>query len=1185
MRCLFSALMLKSVTVTGRGWLFSGILAGVGGILLPGSAGAAEFKQSQAPWEQAAPTFGVVLGVERDVYSFDDKAGRFVLAVQCGKGRKADHLEGRWAVSHAGQEIARGEGSLAEGMLVVDHDLVGLKPGDYEIVGEVWGQSGKLAEQRRSFQLIAGQSPTPPREGRVPLIVPAGVPATASGYPVSLGVPFPRGVLSDLSQLRVIDEGGREIPAQFEVRSQWARVPEAGVRWLGVDVRLPETAAWWPGRQQTPLYLEYGRSAGSKPEHQVKAVQGEEGIRVDTGILSFLVRREGYNLLDEVHLHGKPVLNQGGKGGAYLIDQEGAVYRAANDREPQLTIEENGPLRSVVRVEGWYVKDKTSGKERNFRLPTEALCRFITRIEAYAGLPWVRVLHQWINTSDSYHVSFQDIGFILERPNNRMAAFGELDSTPQEVNVQKDGAYLVQHLSDRFDLCRPDDSLIKQGAKSDGSVQVTSSESGLLSIAHRDTWQRFPKEIEVLPGEVRLHIWPKHGRTHPEIDPYGRSTYHQLWFAHQGKQLDLRFPWETLFTVMRFADDPSTGIYQPASSAMGGVHSSAMGIALTSDFMIRFGDNEEKEAARQDIAAFNAQPTMLAHPDWLNRSRVLGPVHPYDPKRFKTLEQAAEDTLLGMWELQDRTGEYGMFLYRGWHHNRHMGEGFWEPYRLYTAGHHYEPYLPWLYFARSGNPRYSEIGMATMRHFTDLGIIHHADPNYEHVEFHSRQKRLVGSTRHSNGFVLWGGDHAILGHLTSYGAILTAYYMTGDLRLREVVVDEWQKTLLADRLNPQWDLASRHNRSPKGGRDNNQPLGEMLDLYQHTYDPRLLALIQPCMEAMEKNMVRWSRELPTVLDFRRTPKLKNQLIEAVDAHWLDAQTSLYSAVTYLALPQRYALAAWIKPGKGYAKGVFSGDFEQKLIGLGKGFRNWEKPSEPAWLISDYTLDLPLAMSAIVETELVKSNESGGLRQQLPYASELGGNKDTRIIVKEESDEPIVLTFAGKIQSSTARVRVFDQQGSLLADERLPAGEKATVTIPADGIVGEYTIQACFQSGEDMIHLPISSLKREVYITEYWINPANNSFFMGVPNREDGTVEFASGKNAFLLKSASGETVGSHRVSDYDPAKPTRIPFPEGGLWFHSTKGRYFNTPKGHPVIFSLSPENFFKPEVIRPLVP
>lgn len=1182
--------MLKSSA--SRRLLLTGIFAG-GGLLQVHGAEAAEFKQSQVFWEQVDPAFGMVLGVERDVYSLDDKAGRFVLAVQCGKGKKTDTLEGRWRVECAGREIANGAGSLADGMLVVDHDLVGLEAGDYEIFGEVWGQNRKLAEQRRSFQLVAGQSPAPAREGRVPLIVPAGVPATALGYPMSFGVPFPKGVLSDLSQLRVVNERGEEIPAQFEVRSQWGRVPEAGVRWLGVDIRMPKTAAWWPERQQTPLYLEYGHPtatspAKSKPESpkpKVRAVQEAEGIRVDTGVLSFLVRGEGYNLLDEVRLHGKPVLTQAGKGGAYLIDQEGAVYRTANDRKPKLTIEENGPLRSVVRVEGWYVKDGTSGEARNFRLPTEALCRFITRIESYAGLPWVRVLHQWINTSDSYHVAFQDVGFSLERPENRMAAFGVSDGSPEEVDVWKSGAYLVQHLADHFDLCRADGILITQGAKSDGSVQVTSPASGLLSIAHRETWQRFPKEIEVLPHEVRLHIWPKHGRAHPEIDPYARNTYHQLWFAHQGKQLDLRFPWETLFTVMRFADNPSMGIYQPASSAVGGVHSSAMGIALTSDFMIRFGENEEKEAGRQDIAAFNAQPTMLAHPDWLNRSGALGHVHPYDPERFKALEQGAEDTLLGMWELQDRSGEYGMFLYRGWHHNKHMGQGFWEPYRLYTAGHHYEPYLPWLYFARSGDPRYAEMGMATMRHFTDLGIIHHADPAYEHEEFHFRQKRLVGSTRHSNGFVLWGGDHAILAHLTSYGAIITAYYLTGDLRLREVVVDEWQKTLLTDRLNPQWTLAARHTK-PKGGRDTNHPLGEMLDLYQLTYDPRLLALIQPCMETMEKNMTRWSKELPTVLDFRRTPRLKEQLIETVDAHWRDAQSNLYNAIAPIALPQRYALAAWMKPGKGYAKGVFAGGFEQTLTKLGKGFRKWDEPSPPAWQISDHTLDLPLAMSAVAETEAMKSNEPGGLFEQLPYAAERGAKVNTRIIVKEETDGPIILTFAGKIQSSNPRVRVFNQQGALLADETLPKGDTATITIPADGAVGEYAIQACFQSGEDVIQLPISSLKHEVYISEYWISLARNSFFIGAPNREDGTVEFAPGKSAFLLKNADGEIVGGREVADYDPAKPTRIPFPEGGLWFHSIRGgRYFSTAKGYPVIFSLSPEHFFKPEVIPPSIP
>jgi len=1145
---------------------------------------AVEFHQTSALWQQVNPKLGVVLGTEREVYEFSDQSGRFVVALQCGQGARPEDFEGRWVVRHKEEKIAEGSGSLAQGMLVVDFDLAGLAPGTYEVTAEVLRAGQEVAVEKRSFEVQADSTPPVAKKGRVPLILPAGIPGTANGYPVAFGVPFPKGALPGLSQLRVVDAGGREIPAQFQVRAQWGSRLKAGIRWLGVDVQMPETAPWWPERRETPLFLEYGQQeAKVRPESLLQVESGVEGIRVDTGPLAFLVRSDGFNLIDKVTLNGASVLDQGGGGGAYVVDQEGTVYRAANDRKPSLTVEESGPLRAVIRVEGWYVKEGTSGAVRNFRLPTEALCKFITRIEAYAGLPWVRIVHNWINTSDSYSVFFKDVGFSLLRPGNVTSTFGVTDGKRVDAKVEPGGVYLLQHLSDQFKVRREDGTVLAKGAKSDGTVQALASGGKLLSLANRDTWQRFPKELEVLPEELRFHLWPAHGQSHPEIDPFARDRFHQLWFAHQGQLMDLRFPWETLFAVMRFTDNPSLGIYKPGGTAMGGVQSSAMGIAITADFMVYFGNETQTDAARQDMAAFEAHPIGAAAPQWVADSGTLGPIHPYDPERFGQFEKAAENAIQGVWNLQNLTGEYGMFLYRSWHHGKYVGNGYWEPYRLYSAGHHYEPYLPWLYFARSGDPRYEEIGMAGMRQLTDLGITHYADPAYEHREFSSGQKKLVGATGHSNGFVLWGGDHAILGHLTSYGAIMLAYYITGDLRFREVVTEEWQRTLLEDRLNPEWAKASRMNwgvNVPEINRDNNQGLGEMLDLYQLTYDPRLLALIQPCVQSMEQNMYQWSRELQSVLAFRRSPKLKDQLVEAAELRRVDSTNKLYNAFNSLD-GRRYALAAWADPARGFEKDALWAASRMELVHAPMGVWEWEHPSTETFKVADEFLELPMIMG--VSKSVIKPGWREDILppQKLPVASELGGTIPSIIVVNEEDDGEFSLTFQGKIASATARVTVTAPDGHRVLDEPLPAGNKFSVKIPKDGMVGDYVVAALLQAEQDSIRLPISSLKHEVYVTSYWMQADPQCFFIGAANREDGAVEISPDKNAFTLESGEEfRVIGERVVGDYEVFQCV---LPRDGAWLITSGGRYFTTPKTAPLVLSLNPGKFFLPAYLSTL--
>ena len=1127
----------------------------------------------------------VVLALERDIYAPLDKVGRFVVAMQVDPPVSLDGYEAKWTVTCGGAAVASGGGSLSEGLLVVDFPLKGLGLGLFEVTAEVRQGASQVGEQKRSFEIRADSGPPPATSGRVPLLVDSGVPATPSGYPLTFGVPMPRAALADLAQARVVDAEGNPVPAQFIARSNWAYASEAGVRWLGVDIQSPEAPAWWPDRKATPFFLEFG--AGNQnppPPHALVVETKPDGIHVNTGPLQFLVPSSKFNLLDRVLLNGRPVLNQGGAGGAYLVDQDGAVYRAANDAKPLLKIEEHGPLRTVIRVEGWYVKDGTAGEITNFTLPTDRLCKFITRIEAYAGLPWVRVLHTWINTSDSFSVFFQDVGLSLARPGNVRARFGVEDGKAIETMVGK-GVYLLQHLPDAFSVNQEGGKEIVTGKRSNGTVDAVNADGSLLTVSHRETWQRFPKEMEVLPGELRFHVWPAHGRNHPGIDPFSKENYHRLWFAHQGKLLDLRFPWQTLFAVMRFKDDADTTIYKPAGMAMGGVHASAMGTAITSDFMIRFGNVREMVGATQDATAFQQRPLASADPKWLNSSLVLGPVHPYDPERFPAHEKAAEEAQLGIWKLQDETGQFGMYLYRGWHHSSYLGKGFWEPYRLYSAGHHFEPYLPWLYFARSGNPQYARMGLAGMRHLTDLGITHFDDPAYDHSEANVSQKRLVGSTRHTNGFVLWGGDHSPLAHLTSNGAIMLAYYLTGDLRFREVVVDEWQHTILEERRNPEWGGAVsarlRWNEPvvPYVNRDGNHALGETIDLYQLTYDPRLLPFHQMALERMQQNMFPWSVELRNVLLFRRTPKLRQMLIEAAAARREDPKSNLHVCFSAASPAARIALAAFMEPGKGFDRDALFAFNTIAMEDFGESFLDWNRPSEMAFKIPDFFLEMPLIMA--VSSPLYDGKDGfalDGPPQLLPIGIEGACEPVTRVIVRENEDGDFTIRLRGRITSPAAWLKVLDGNGKRVYDAAISAGRDSEVTIPKDGFTGDYVLVFSLHWGKDEVQLPVTSLSKEIYAVNRLIQPNSlwHGFFLGAPNTPEGNIRVEPWSSGLSINSLDRTKVLAERHVDEPPAA-VEVKFPDGGVWFLTRKGKYFPGPEGSLFLFSLSPERFFLP--------
>lgn len=1125
--------------------------------------------------------------IEREEYSNLDKTARIVFVVKTGKDLKQlDLVKVQWKLKNDNKKLIGTDTlSLKEGMGVVDFPLAQLAPGTYHLESEFFNDTTLIGEKSSAFRFV--KLPLPETSGKIPLLFPNAVAIGDSSYPITCGIPFPKGVLWNKNDVRIIDSDGKHIPCQTIVRSRWGASNASSIRWLGIDFQAGSTKAWWPERKEIGYYLEYGRQINSASSKQKIVIsESDAGLNVDTGRLRFLIRKTGFNLIDNVFLDGKPVLKNSPEDGLYLIDHNGGTYRASNDKNIEITVEEKGDLRTVIRISGWYVKDGTKGERTEYSLPTDRLCKFITRIEAYAGKPYIRVLSTWIITYDTSSVRLKDVGFTFSSKSKiKKAVFGVEGEKSFVEPISNEGVYLLQHLPGRFDIETCSGKNIATGKHSAGWVSAESTE-GKITIVHRNTWQKFPKEMEVLPHKLKFHIWPAHGKNHPDINEVSHDNIHRIMFAHQGKELNLQMPWKYYLAAAQIADSESTGVYSSEGQVLAGVHASAMGASSTSDFLIIFSSGREKNKPAEIASCFTAFTHALAATEWACASKAVGYVHHYDPDRYKIIEDIISRTVRGYWKVGNLTNEYGMWKYRGWHHEKYLGNGKWNLYRLHNTTHHYEAYMPWLLYIRSGDPFYLTQGSANIGNLSDVGIIHYDDPKYPHKEFHFGQGRLIGSTKHTNGLSPWAADHGVAGHLTCYNAIILAYYLTGNLRYREVI-EEWRNTILNDRQNTEFLRSYRPiNRGngclstrKEGARDVNAFLGELIDLYQLNYDPKILALIGPHIHFLINTYARqWGIPLQNALLFHSSRELKKKLLATVEDYRVkmripknDPYLFWYTHTPFKIL----SMAAIVKPEKRYDLDAAFLASPSQHIEWAKNIFDVENNRRPYFQIPDYINFLPNMLYANAQNNDKKSwLDQFNCAQPFPYSGRNG--KWSRIILQEKSDSDIILKFYCTTTVDIP-IKIYDSDKQEIKNLNIPEGKHYpfVVSIPKDHKTGQYTIFIAINLSKSKLRVPLSSLPEIYYIPSGWWDQFGRSrFFVQNPSGVEDNINIYH-KLTVKLRDKSNQNLLAESLVSNDLKKPFKIIIPQEGGWI-DYQTTYLRIDK--PLVLSVSPERSFIPD-------
>ena len=195
--------------------------------------------------------------------------------------------------------------------------------------------------------------------------------------PCFIGIPMKKGVLSDLDQVAVLQDG-RALPIQKKVT---ARHDDGSVRFLFLRF-----LADLPANKGVVLQCDTDARIENKSEAFEIAVQKEQKIiKVDTGVISFAVENHSDSIFRYIEAEGRryekeqligPVL-RGGEGKQYCM------------KIGQWNIVESGVVCTILKAKGTNICDKNNREQIDFEV----------KLTAYAKKPWVEVSYRIINTT------------------------------------------------------------------------------------------------------------------------------------------------------------------------------------------------------------------------------------------------------------------------------------------------------------------------------------------------------------------------------------------------------------------------------------------------------------------------------------------------------------------------------------------------------------------------------------------------------------------------------------------------------------------------------------------------------------------------------------------------------------------------------------------------------------------
>ncbi len=191
-------------------------------------------------------------------------------------------------------------------------------------------------------------------------------------FPCTTVAEFGRGLFRPGDPSRLFDPAGKEQPVQVDVVRSWE---DGSVRTAAIT--LPVTL---PARGEGACRFEYGDGAtpAARLRNPVVVRTSGEPIEVQQGPVTCRVRRQGFNLVDQVVFNDRAFLRPGARG-AVLVLKDG--QELCPEGETRVTVETQGPWSARLRAEGAYPGGY----------------RFITALTFVSGKSWLMAEHEVVS--------------------------------------------------------------------------------------------------------------------------------------------------------------------------------------------------------------------------------------------------------------------------------------------------------------------------------------------------------------------------------------------------------------------------------------------------------------------------------------------------------------------------------------------------------------------------------------------------------------------------------------------------------------------------------------------------------------------------------------------------------------------------------------------------------------------
>ncbi len=339
--------------------------------------------------------------------------------------------------------------------------------------------------------------------GRLEMLVMSSDERVPDGFPMAGAVPLPQGKTWDARTWRLTAREGQTLPLQVNVLSRWKG---------DGSVKSAQVISEASGSRE--YLLEYGKADSPKGgESMLKVDEVEGGLRVSSPSVSFSV--------DTRNFRG-PEFGETGRGSGFSVTSfDGGMFSSAAGKVASVRVEEKGPVRAVVRVEGDHRSEKGGH-----------LLSYVARIYAFRSKPLVRVEYTWINTNSSPSIAVAGIAWQVGLDGVRRASFVGAEGKPHEVDISGGPAMMMQVNADKkysYEVLSGS-KRDRYDGKAEGRARLQLAR-GAVAAQMEDFWRNHPMAIGVAGDSATFHFWPSKVKGAELTRGMSKTYIVDLWFG------------------------------------------------------------------------------------------------------------------------------------------------------------------------------------------------------------------------------------------------------------------------------------------------------------------------------------------------------------------------------------------------------------------------------------------------------------------------------------------------------------------------------------------------------------------------------------------------------------------------------------------------------------------------------